>query len=79
MNGGRDTRKSKRHLTDYRYELRRGEEIIATGRLSREEPLEEGEGITIAGHPGVVRAIEPQLGDRTLHLVLEAGDRSGIR
>jgi hypothetical protein len=61
-------------LIDYRYELRSGEEIIATGRLSRDEPLEEGEGISIAGRSGVVRVIEPQLGDRAFHLVLEANE-----
>ena len=30
-------------MPDYRYELRHGEEVIATGHLSREQPLEVGE------------------------------------
>jgi hypothetical protein len=34
-------------MPDYRYELRRGEEVIATGHLSREQPLEVGDRITI--------------------------------
>ena len=54
----------------YRYELRRGDEVIATGHLSREQPLEVGERIVIAGRPGIVRAIEPLLGERELHLVV---------
>ncbi len=32
---------------DYRYELRRGDEVIATGHFSREQPLEIGERITM--------------------------------
>ena len=34
-------------MPDYRYELRRGDEVIATGHFSREQPLEVGERITI--------------------------------
>jgi hypothetical protein len=55
----------------YRYELRRGEELIATGRLSRERPLEVGERIAIGGRPGVVRSIEPVRAERELHLVIQ--------
>lgn len=36
---------------DYRYELRRGEEVIATGHLSRERAMQVGERIVIAGRP----------------------------
>jgi hypothetical protein len=31
----------------YRYELRRGDEVIATGHLSTEQPFEVGERIRI--------------------------------
>jgi hypothetical protein len=31
---------------DYRYELRRGDQVVATGHLSREQPLEVGERVT---------------------------------
>jgi hypothetical protein len=61
----------------YRYELRRGEEVLATGRLLREEPLEVGDRLEIGGRPGIVRTVEPVLGERELRLVvqlLRAGD-----
>jgi hypothetical protein len=55
----------------YRYEFRCGEEVIATGRMTRERALEVGERITLSGRPGVVRSIEPVLGERELHLVIQ--------
>lgn len=56
---------------DYRYELRRGEEVVATGHFSREQPLEIGERIVIGGGPGIVRTIAPLLGERELRLVVQ--------
>jgi len=56
---------------EYRYELRRGDEVIATGHVSREQPLEVGERIVIGGRPGIVRTIEPLLGERELRLVAQ--------
>jgi hypothetical protein len=58
-------------VPDYRYELRRGEEVIATGHLAREQPLEVGERIAIGSHSGIVRAIEPLLHERELRLVVQ--------
>ena len=55
---------------DYRYELRRSEEVIATRHWSREQPLEVGERIAIGSHNGIVRAIDPLLHERELHLVV---------
>jgi hypothetical protein len=55
----------------YRYELRRGEEVIATGHLTREWALEVGERITISGRLGVVRSIEPVLGEQELHVAIQ--------
>jgi len=55
----------------YRYELRRGEEVIATGRMMRERALEVGERIPLSGRLGVVRSIEPVLGERDLHMVVQ--------
>ncbi len=55
----------------YRYELRRGDEVIATGRMTRERALEVGERITLSGRLGVVRSIEPVLGERDLHMVIQ--------
>jgi hypothetical protein len=58
-------------MPSYRYELHRGEAVVATGHLSRVEPLEVGERIAISGHPGIVRRIEPLLGERELRLVVQ--------
>ena len=55
----------------YRYELRRGDEVIATGRMTRERALEVAERITLSGRPGVVRSIEPVLSERELHVVIQ--------
>jgi hypothetical protein len=53
-------------MLDYRYELRRGDSVIATGHFSRERAFEVGERITIGGRTGVVRVVEPILGEREL-------------
>jgi hypothetical protein len=58
-------------VPEYRYELRRGDEVISTGHFGREQPLEVGERMTIGGHNGIVRAIEPLLGERELRLVVQ--------
>jgi hypothetical protein len=55
----------------YRYELRRSEEIVATGHLTRARPVEVGERVEIAGRVGIVRTVEPLLGERELHLVVQ--------
>jgi hypothetical protein len=54
----------------YRYELRDGEEVVATGHLSREQPLEVGDRIEVGGQPAMVQTIEPLLGEPELRLVL---------
>lgn len=56
---------------DYRYELRRGDEVVATGHLAREPALEVGDRLLIGGLQGIVRTIEPVLGERELHLVVQ--------
>jgi hypothetical protein len=58
-------------IVGYRYELRRGEEVVATGHLSLERPLEVGEQIEIGELRGIVRAIEPLLGEPELRLVVQ--------
>lgn len=58
-------------MPDYRYELRRGDEVIATGHFSREQPLEVGERITIGSRSGIVRDVGPILGERELRLVVQ--------
>ena len=39
-------------MPEYRYELRRGDEVIATGHLNSEQPFEVGERITIGSRSG---------------------------
>ena len=58
-------------MPDYRYELRRGDEVIATGHLSREQPFEVGERITIGSRTGIIRDVEPLLGEREQRLVVQ--------
>ena len=55
----------------YRYELRRADEVVATGHLNREQPLEVGERLEIGGQIGIVRAVEPLLGEQELSLVVQ--------
>jgi hypothetical protein len=55
----------------YRYELRRGEELVSTGHLTREQALEVGDRLVIGGLPGIVRTIDPVLGERELRLVVQ--------
>ncbi len=43
----------------YTYELRRGDAIVATGQLIRDQPLEVGDRMTIGRYIGVVREIGP--------------------
>ena len=64
-------------MPEYRYELRRGEEVLATGHLSREQPLAVGDEITIGSERGLVRTIEPLLGERVLHLVVRLRREAG--
>ena len=56
---------------NYRYALRRGDEVLVTGHLSRDEPVEIGERLLIAGRPGIVRTVELLLGELELHLVVQ--------
>lgn len=65
-------------MRDYRYELRDGDELIATGHLTREQPLDAGDRIAIGGHMGIVRDVEPLLGEHELRLVVQlTGDGFG--
>jgi hypothetical protein len=58
-------------LFEYSYELRRDEQILVTGHFDRDQPLNLGDPIAIAGYRGLVRRIEPQLGEPRLHLIIE--------
>jgi hypothetical protein len=68
---GRTTYRGPVPSVEYRYELRRGEEVVATGHFSREQALEVGEHLVIGSRPGIVRSIEPFLGERELRLVVQ--------
>ena len=55
----------------YRFELRRGEDVVSTGHLTREQALEVGQRLELGGEVGVVLAVEPLLGERELRLVVQ--------
>jgi hypothetical protein len=55
----------------YRFELRRAEDVVATGHVSWEEPLEVGDSITIGRRQGIIRTIEPLLGEQEMRLVVQ--------
>jgi hypothetical protein len=55
----------------YRYEIRRGDEILATGRLTNDEPLEAGQSIKIGKREGVIQTVEPLLGESELRIVVQ--------
>jgi hypothetical protein len=42
-------------VTRYRYELRRGDETVATGHLALPDPVEIGDRLSIGGTDGIVR------------------------
>lgn len=56
--------------TDYRYELRRGDEVVATGHVNYEQPLEIGDRVEIGGQHGIVGTVEPLLREHELRLVV---------
>ena len=55
----------------YFYELRQAERVIATGRLSRERPLEVGERIALSERVGIVGSIEATLEPNEQRLVIQ--------
>lgn len=57
----------------YRYELRRGAEIVATGHLTLESPVSAGDPITIGRSRGTVRDVQPMLGVKERRLVIDLG------
>lgn len=61
----------------YRYELRQGDQVVATGHLNQEQRLEVGETVTIGNHRGTVRSVEPQLHQQELQLVVDLAPAGG--
>lgn len=58
-------------VVGYRYELRRGDEVVPTGHLHHEQALEVGDRFQIGGQPGIVRTVEPLLGEGETRLVVQ--------
>ena len=61
----------------YRYELRGGDEVVATGLVTRERPLAPGDWTDLGGLSGVVRSVEPILGEAEVRLVVQLVRDSG--
>jgi len=55
----------------YRYQLRRDQEVIATGHISFEQPLLIGDRVTIGTSHGIVQTVTPTLQDRELQLIVQ--------
>ena len=53
--------------------MRRGDEIVATGHLNHDQPLQVGETLMIGSLFGHVRSIEPQLPDQELQVIVQLG------
>jgi mechanosensitive ion channel-like protein len=62
---------------DYRYELWRADEVIATGHLKHERPLAIGDWVEIGGYRGIVRTIDPLLHEYEMRLVVQVLIDSG--
>ena len=63
----------------YRYELRRGEDVVSTGHLTQERALEVGERIEIAGELGIVRTVEPLFESESFGSSCSSGARASRR
>ncbi len=58
-------------MVSYRYELRQGDEIVATGNISLAQDLQVGDRIELAGRTGIVRDVDPVLNSEELRLVVQ--------
>lgn len=63
----------------YRYELRRVEELVATGHLTREHPFELGDRIALGGSAGTVRAVDPFLANASCGWWCRSRAKEGTR
>jgi hypothetical protein len=55
----------------YRYELRRDQDVVATGHISFDHQLEVRQRAEIAGSAGVVQSVEPTLHDQERQLIVQ--------
>jgi hypothetical protein len=58
-------------LHEYVYELRRGEQIVATGLVRLELELVEGDRVALSGQRGIVRTVIPALPGQPQRLVVQ--------
>jgi hypothetical protein len=58
----------------YRYELRRGEAVTATGHITLDAPFEVGDEIAIGTTCGTVKELGPRLSDGERRLVVQLPD-----
>jgi hypothetical protein len=54
----------------YRYEIRDGDKVVATGHLTLDTALVVGQSVTIGSAEGIVESIEPTIGGRELQLIV---------
>jgi hypothetical protein len=55
----------------YRYQLRRDQDVIATGHISFEQPLQVGDRVMIGTSHGIVQSVTPTLQDQELQLIVQ--------
>ena len=55
----------------YRYELRDTNDLLATGHLTLDQPLEAGDHVTIGRARGRVRSVAATFGSQELQLIVE--------
>jgi hypothetical protein len=58
----------------YRYELRQGDTITATGHITFDSPFEVGDEIAIGKNRGIVKELGPRLPDGEVRLVVQLHD-----
>lgn len=58
-------------VREYVYELRRGNEVLATGQLSIADEYEVGDDVEVAGWFGIVRDVQPQPGSGVDRLIVQ--------
>lgn len=68
---GLETLSSTCALHDYAYELQRGDQIVATGRIRLELELVERDRVALGGWQGIVRAIVPGPAGTPTRLVVQ--------
>jgi hypothetical protein len=56
---------------EYEYELRNGDEIVATGHVTFDEAVVVGQRVAIGNREGIVEEIAPPLGARTARVLIQ--------